>query len=180
MKYYWLWQLHRNRCTCWSVEVLHSKRSSLFDTFVPIRIVIEIDIVCLCVHVCVCVFVCLIYWPLIDFPPPNWTISHVSYFSCLGKRLEVSSPSAGTLPVWMSTIPVLIHVCVSLRQRWTLCIRVCLALHHHLLISSLHPPPPSPPHHAGFKVINFFIRICQQSVLLWGDNGIRLFSWVHA
>lgn len=61
--------------------MLHSKRSSLFDTFVPIRIIIKIDTVCPCVCLCVClsVFVCVIYQPLIDFPPPK----KLDYLPCL-------------------------------------------------------------------------------------------------
>lgn len=62
--------------------------------------------------------------------------------------------------------------------RTQVCVYPCVFVKRHcLLISALHPSY----HHAAFKVINFFIRICQQSVLFcWEDNWIRLFSWEHA
>lgn len=167
---------HLIKCLCVPLIIYHLHSLS---TFVHMCISIE---VCVCVLLCVGVFTGLFGWistsELDHFP---CFLLDQRLFSCVGKEAWSSSPSAGSLPVWLSKMPVLIHPCVSVRKRWTvhlhssLCIHVCFILHHHLLISPLHPSS----HHAAFKVIYFFIRICQQSALLWEDNWIRLFSWVH-
>lgn len=135
---------------------------------------------------------CALTGPLIEFPPPNWPTSIVSY--------SISVPSL-VLGEGLKFLPLswdsaclneqdpfanLRHVprCASDEvfsdysdcTHNSLCVRASLISHQRLLISSLHPSS----HHASFKVINFFIRIFQHSVLLWEDNWIRLFSWVHA